>query len=192
MQSTKARMLFPQIDISSLLIYVTSIKLLYLPQISYAMNDQQKIENLKFMYSQILDHHKYYLTWRQLLFGGYLLILYTLLNDIPSLQKEGETYQIAYILFAVTFLSFIFLLIDRRNVFLFHSCGKIAQKIEQIIFENDEEKAEYLLFTYLRNNTKKTISHTLILTIFYSLIALSSLIGGIAIIINNGYCTSIH
>lgn len=149
------------------------------------MNNQQDIENWKFMYSQILDHHKYYLTWRQLLFGGYLLILYTLLNDIPSLYKEGDVYQIAYILFAVTFLSLVFLLIDRRNYFLFHSCGKIAKKIEQIIFDNDKEKAEYLLFTYLQNNTKKTISHTLILTVFYSSIALVSLIGGIVIIINN-------
>lgn len=155
------------------------------------MNDQQKIENLKFMYSQILDHHKYYLTWRQLLFGGYLLILYTLLSDIPTLQKEGNTHQIAYILFAVAFLSLIFLLLDRRNHFLFHSCGKIARKIEQTIFDNDEEKAEYLLFTYFHNNTKKTISHTLILTIFYSSITLAALIGGIVIIIN-GYCISIH
>lgn len=148
------------------------------------MNDQQKIEDLKAMYSQVLNHHKFYLTWRQLLFGGYLIVLNTLLSDIPSLQGEkGVSSQIAYILFAVSFLSVIFLLIDRRNKFLFDSCGRVAQNIEQIIFDSDKEKNDYLLITYLRSNTKKTISHTLILTIFYSFIAVASLIGGIAVLI---------
>lgn len=152
---------------------------------NYNMNDMSETDKLKMIYEKALEKHNFYLTWRQLLLGGYMIILYNLSSQILVFYSEAKLLETALLLFTISAFSLIFLLLDIRNKFLYQICRDVARNIEQKMFNpKDNKECEYLLylsFYNLRNHSK--ITHTAILTTLYVTILLISLTLGVLCIL---------
>ena len=139
--------------------------------------DPIKFEALKMVYQQTAEHHRYYLSWRQQLTAGYLVVLASILYSVIYTWKpENGLSDLSCLVFGGgALLSIVFRELDRRNRDLYHVCQNVGKRIEQELNLDLDEKVKQntgLFFTLdnsFKNSSKYT--HSRILDIAYNLIA---------------------
>ncbi|MDR2950982.1 MAG: hypothetical protein LBV71_17490 [Prevotella sp.] len=136
-------------------------------------DSKDRIENLKMLYKQACEHHKYYLNWRQISFAGYVVAIYFLLRLFFEMFDSGKIIFSISILLIITAISILFYFIDKRIKELFGACSEVMRKIEEKILDNIDEDA--MLFSTLHQKREEH-SHTKILEFFYIGVTILSLL----------------
>jgi hypothetical protein len=150
------------------------------------MNDIE-LKKLQMIYDKVAEHHRYYLSWRQYLLGGYFAVIATLFYACFQLFTNTncivKSYSI-YTAISISVISFIFWWLDERNRKLYQNCQKVGAAIESkldIELEYNGEKLSGLYFdldkSYQYNHKKKWIrillsevmTHTWAIRILYIL-----------------------
>jgi len=91
-------------------------------------DSKDRVENLKMLYKQACEHHKYYLNWRQISFAGYIVATYFLLRLFFEMFDSGKIIYSISILMIITAISILFYFIDKRNKQLFGACSEVISK----------------------------------------------------------------
>ena len=135
--------------------------------------EELKIEKLKIVYDKVAEHHKYYLTWRQVLLAGYFVIIGMIFYSIYSIIENNSEFQkICFIvILSIAFISWLFLELDKRNRDLYHICQRVGSKIESEFFENLDPKIKDnfgLFFTLDKSQENSSYyTHSKLIDILY-------------------------
>jgi len=152
-------------------------------------------ENLRLIYEQAAEHHRYFLSWRQNLLTGYFVAVATLTYASIN-SKDQLSVAPPFVLLTITFLSITFLALERRNWVLYTICQNAGKEIESTMslkpaagneVSKKEVSKKVLLFSKLIDSGQNVnISHSFIIEKLYSAGAiLSSVLAGIVL-----YCST--
>lgn len=163
-------------------------------------NDKDiEFEKQKIVYDKASELHRYYLSWRQFLFAGFIAITGLIIFKCCDMSNQ---LNIAILLSIVSIISLIFYLLDKRNCELYHICQKVESKIEDNWFgrEKKEKETKGNIKLYKRldlsyqedkqeTNTSHRITHTLIIKFLYVGCSIISFV--ISILFLYSYCNCI-
>ena len=140
-------------------------------------SDNTEFEKQKIVYDKASELHRYYLSWRQFLFAGFIAVTGLI---IFKCCETSDQLIIAILLSIVSIVSLVFYFLDKRNCELYHICQKVESKIEDNWFESKEgeEKTEGSIKLYKRLDLSyqedfqetlfaQRITHTLIIKILF-------------------------
>lgn len=111
--------------------------------------DKLEFEKLKLIYEKAAEHHKYYLTWRQIMLGGYFTIIGIIFYSIFILvEKNNLVFSLTATVFGIIIymLSRLFLELDGRNSDLYHACQNVGENIEKVISKRILKLLELFIF----------------------------------------------
>lgn len=149
------------------------------------MKDTELLK-LQMIYDKVGEHHRYYLSWRQYLLGGYFAVIATLFYACFQLFTNTDyivkSYSI-YTAISISIVSFIFWWLDERNRKLYQNCQKVGAAIERKLnvgLKYNGEKLSGLYFdldkSYKYNKNKwirilfsEVMTHTWAIRILYIL-----------------------
>ena len=142
-------------------------------------NDKDiEFEKQKIVYDKASELHRYYLSWRQFLFAGFIAVIGLIIFKCC----EVSNFIISILLFIASILSLVFYFLDKRNSELYHICQKVESRIEDNWFDldlkNDEKETKGNIKLYKRldlshkenkktKNDSKEITHTFIIHFIY-------------------------
>lgn len=150
--------------------------------------DDQKHQSLTTIYNQTAEQHRYFLSWRQYLLAGCVVINGTLYFVGFELMQDHHPKYGAITLFANCLLSIIFAFMDYRNQKLYHVCQHVAGNIEGELLEgkglSDGKKEDGLGLFYALDHslTKKDgapFSHSELILVVYLVSAIISFVLGV-------------
>ena len=143
---------------------------------------EQKIEDTDFekqkiVYEKASELHRYYLSWRQFLFAGFVAVTGLIIFKCCDTTNHVI---IAILLSIISIVSLVFYFLDKRNCELYHICQKVESKIEDNWFEleTNEEKTTGSIKLYKRldlsyqedeqrSTASQKITHTFIIKSLY-------------------------
>jgi hypothetical protein len=155
-------------------------------------NDQEKFEfeMLRLIYEKTCEHHKYFLSWRQVLLAGYFTIVGIIFYSIYTLVEGGDLILCviaAGLGIIIYFLSGLFTQLDGRNSELYRICQIVGENIEKKILsiDNINNKNDNALFNSLSNSFQKSKykTHSEIIEIIYKWVGRLGMISSILVII---------
>ena len=147
--------------------------------------EETEFEKQKIVYEKASELHRYYLSWRQFLFAGFIAAIGLIVFNCCDLNSP---LIISILLFLASIISFIFYLLDGRNSTLYHICQKVESNLEDCWFQHENEESNNSIKLYKRldlshfGKTKETaasskeISHTKIIQSLYLGCSITSLI----------------
>lgn len=152
--------------------------------------EKLKFEKLKLIYEKAAEHHKYYLSWRQLLLAGFFTVVGIIFYSIYTLVDNVDIifYAIAAVLgIIIYFFSKLFIQFDKRNSDLYHICQRVGENIEKEILDFDwiDNKNDKALFNTLSNSfqTSEHKTHSKIIEIIYKWIGWLGICSTILVIV---------
>lgn len=157
----------------------------------------QKFKKLKLLYNKVAEHHKYFLSWRQILLAGYFALvgvifysMYFLIdknNQLEIDKNNASDFIIAAICGAVIFLmSKLFIQLDKRNSELYQICQNVGANIEKKILKNKKSKTRNISMFLLLSESHKITNyktHSKVVEIIYNCTGYIGLIISISIFI---------
>lgn len=163
-------------------------------------DEQEKLEfeKLKLIYEKAAEHHKYYLSWRQLLLAGYFTVVGIIFYSVYTLVEKGDLVfnAIAAALGIIIYLlSNLFIQLDKRNSDLYHICQNVGENIEKKILDFDgiDNKNDKALFYTLSNSFKesKHKTHSEIIEIIYKWVGWFGIVSTTLVIVKYLVCNII-
>lgn len=155
--------------------------------------EDQEFKKMKMVYDKASEQHKYFLSWRQFLLGGYFAIIGALFYAAYTVFDKNDEYKkwTFVIVSSISFLSWLFLELDKRNRDLYHVCQRVASTIEQELFSSklkEDSKDNVGLFYTLDNSSKHNDSscwtHSELIDILYEAIILVTILLSIYLFIS--------
>jgi len=155
-------------------------------------DEQEKLEfeKLKLIYEKAAEHHKYYLSWRQLLLAGYFTVVGIIFYSVYTLVEKGDIIfnVIAIALGIIIYLlSKLFIQLDKRNSDLYHICQNVGENIEKKIIDFDwkDNKNDKALFNKLSNSyqTSKHKTHSEIIEIIYNWVGWFGIVSSLLVVL---------
>jgi|WetSurMetagenome_2_1015567.scaffolds.fasta_scaffold00003_5 hypothetical protein len=139
------------------------------------------LEILSIVYDKVAEHHKYYLSWRHYLLAGYFVAIAFLFYASFYLIENGNPYsKFAFLIpIVIGFVSRFFLLMDKRNMDLYHVCQNVGERIEKKLFNltNKKIKSNHALFNVLSGSYKKFgFTHSQLIGYLYNSVSWISII----------------
>ena len=145
---------------------------------NHTSETEQLFEKQKNVYEKASELHRYYLSWRQFLFAGFIAVIGLIIFKCCDMSNY---LIIAILMLIASIVSLVFYFLDKRNSELYHICQIVESKIEDSWFglEDGEKGTEGNMKLYKRldlshqehkQNTKsvsKEITHTLIIKLLY-------------------------
>ena len=143
-------------------------------------NDKDiEFEKQKIVYEKASELHRYYLSWRQFLFAGFIAVIGLII--FKCCDMVSDKLIIAILLFISAIVSIVFYYLDKRNSRLYHICQKVESRVEDEWFGTikDEQttNSTFKLYKSLdsshkekihkKKNESKEITHTVIIKWLY-------------------------
>lgn len=159
--------------------------------------EETDFEKQKIVYEKASELHRYYLSWRQFLFAGFIAVIGLIVFKCCDINSP---LIISILLFLASITSFIFYLLDDRNSTLYHICQKVESNIEDCWFQNEKEGNNSSIKLYKRldlshfGKTKETvasskeISHTRIIQFLYLGCSIASFISSVLFLLSYFNC----
>jgi len=119
------------------------------------------------VYQEIGKDYRHFLNWRQALFGGFLISIYTVARAYAWLSEQGFTnFTIVYL--AGLLLTFCFWFLEIQNRALYQACTKAGSELEK-----SHGLHKYGIYTKLEDPClrNKLVSHSNVLSAFYLIVA---------------------
>lgn len=144
-------------------------------------NDKDIVfEKQKIVYEKASELHRYYLSWRQFLFAGFIAVIGLIVFKCCDILSDKLI--IAILLLVSTIVSIVFYFLDKRNARLYHICQEVESRVEDEWFGTmkDEQttSSSFKLYKNLdsshkekihnrKKNDSNEITHTIILEWLY-------------------------
>jgi hypothetical protein len=145
-------------------------------------------EVLRIVYDKVAEHHKYYLSWRHYLLAGYFVVIAFLFYASFYLIENRQPYaKFAFLIpIVISIVSRFFLLMDKRNMDLYHVCQNVGKRVEKKLFKLSEKKIKrnHGLFNVLSSSYRTSgFTHTQLIGYLYNSVTVVSLIVSIFLFI---------
>ena len=140
---------------------------------------KRNVDLEKYMYEKAHDSTHYFLNWRQILFAGYIAIASKLLFEFFKITPENPNnwQESLCITLGIIFISIIFLLLDKRNTEIYHSCQEVCKEIEILWFNNESNHLSlYNKMEFDASKRKIKANHTNTIHFFYISISVISIL----------------